>query len=209
VPSRRETRDHARRIVVTYETDSPRSVAKVAAQKYAEVDFRHNTFTYLEVRVRTDRGTFDVVVRVAAARPGFHAEKPVQVEMSCPPCPFCDSARVHLAESSLAFAFEDEHPVSLGHALIVTRRHVATYFDCTADEKTAIWRLVDQVQNAIVTLRAPDGFNVGFNAGIAAGQTVPHMHVHVIPRYAGDVDDPRGGIRGAIPGKQNYQEVAT
>jgi hypothetical protein len=80
VPSRRETRKHARSITVTYEVDDSRIAARLAAEKYAEADFRHNTFTYLEVRVRTVRGLFDVVVRIAAARPGFHEETPVHVE---------------------------------------------------------------------------------------------------------------------------------
>jgi diadenosine tetraphosphate (Ap4A) HIT family hydrolase len=120
-------------------------------------------------------------------------------------CPFCDVIRVHLAESPLAYAFEDEYPVSPGHVLVVVRRHVATYFDCTADEKREIWGLVERAHAVITNVRAPKGFNVGFNAGVAAGQTVPHAHLHVIPRYVGDVDDPRGGIRGVIPSKQHYR----
>ena len=123
-------------------------------------------------------------------------------------CTFCDRERNHLAQTPIVFAFEDEYPVSRGHVLVVPRRHVATYFDCTDDEKAEIWKMIDRVRAVIIDLHAPDGFNVGFNAGRAAGQTVPHAHLHVIPRYDGDVDDPRGGIRGVIPAKQNYARAA-
>jgi diadenosine tetraphosphate (Ap4A) HIT family hydrolase len=119
-------------------------------------------------------------------------------------CVFCDQDRQHLLDASITFAFEDEYPVSRGHVLVVPRRHVATYFDCTDDEKAAIWKMVDRVRAVITARYAPDGFNVGFNVNTAAGQTVPHAHVHVIPRYRGDVDDPRGGIRGVLPTKQHY-----
>lgn len=108
-------------------------------------------------------------------------------------CPFCDLAqRRLLVEEPLVVAFEDDFPVSRGHALVVPRRHVATYFDCTLDERAALWDLVVRVRNLIVDGCRPDGFNVGYNAGAAAGQTVMHAHVHVIPRYSGDVADPRG-----------------
>lgn len=120
-------------------------------------------------------------------------------------CPFCSVDRERLAESPLAIAFEDAYPVSPGHTLIIPRRHIATYFDCTADEKTTIWDLVDQVRRFITEQRHPDGFNVGFNAGLASGQTVIHAHVHVIPRYSGDVADPRGGVRHALVGRGYYE----
>ena len=121
------------------------------------------------------------------------------------PCPFCSTDRDLLADSPLAVAFEDNHPVSPGHALIVPRRHVETYYGCSADEKSAIWSLVERVSSMIAMLHRPAGFNVGFNAGIAAGQTVLHAHVHVIPRYVGDVADPRGGVRHAVVGR-GYSE---
>jgi diadenosine tetraphosphate (Ap4A) HIT family hydrolase len=109
-----------------------------------------------------------------------------------------------MAESALAVAFEDAFPVSPGHTLVVPRRHVGSYFDCTPDERAAIWKLVEEVRGQIVSERGPDGFNVGINVGAAAGQTVLHAHVHVVPRFAGDVADPRGGVRGVIPGKALY-----
>ena len=111
-----------------------------------------------------------------------------------------------LCASPLAFAIFDSFPVSPGHVLVITRRVVATWFDCTADEQAALMQLVGEVRRLLDERLAPkpDGYNVGFNAGAAAGQTVPHVHVHVIPRYAGDMPDPRGGVRHVIPEKGNY-----
>ena len=118
-------------------------------------------------------------------------------------CPFCLPDRPLLAESPLVVAFADARPVSPGHTLVVPRRHVSTYFDCTEDEKATLWALVEHVRG-LLSDRNPDGFNVGFNDGAAAGQTVFHAHIHVIPRYAGDVRDPRGGIRHAVIGHGHY-----
>lgn len=110
----------------------------------------------------------------------------------------------HVAANALAFAVRDAFPVSPGHTLVVPRRLVPTWFDATREEQHALLDLVEVVRRALDAERQPDGYNVGFNAGIAAGQTVLHLHVHVIPRYAGDVPDPRGGVRHVIPGKGNY-----
>lgn len=110
-----------------------------------------------------------------------------------------------VAENELAFAIRDAFPVSPGHTLVVPKRAVATWFDASADEQRALMELVDVVKRDLdAQLPRPDGYNVGFNAGTAAGQTVMHLHVHVIPRYTGDVEDPRGGVRHVIPGKGNY-----
>jgi len=111
-----------------------------------------------------------------------------------------------LAESALALAFLDPFPVSEGHALVVPRRHVVTWFDATEREQVEIVRLLAEARRAVETRvsRKPDGWNAGFNAGAAAGQTVMHLHVHLIPRWTGDVPDPRGGIRGVIPEKRLY-----
>jgi len=110
-----------------------------------------------------------------------------------------------VASNRFAFAIPDGFPVSPGHTLIVTRRLVATWFEATREERHAIVDLIDQVK-AVLDGRTPppDGYNVGFNAGIAGGQTVMHLHLHVIPRYVGDVPDPRGGVRHVIPGLGNY-----
>ncbi|MFM8803267.1 MAG: HIT family protein, partial [Planctomycetia bacterium] len=108
--------------------------------------------------------------------------------------------------NDLCFAIFDSFPVSPGHVLVITRRVVPTFFECTAVEQQALMALVGEVK-ALLDERLdpkPDGYNVGFNAGAAAGQTVPHVHVHVIPRYVGDMGDPRGGVRHVIPGKGNY-----
>ena len=109
-----------------------------------------------------------------------------------------------VAENALAFAIRDRFPVSNGHTLVVTKREVPDWFAATADEQRAMLELVAEVKRRLDAEVHPDGYNVGFNAGAAAGQTVMHVHVHVIPRYRNDVPDPRGGIRHVIPGKGNY-----
>ncbi|GMV12035.1 MAG: HIT family protein [Polyangiaceae bacterium] len=121
------------------------------------------------------------------------------------PCPFCSLAGTPLVyESERAVAFRDRYPVSNGHTLIIPRRHAVTYFDASAEEQAEIWRAVEVVKRDLDRELRPDGYNVGFNAGEAAGQTVMHLHVHVIPRFRGDMADPRGGVRGVIPDKQRY-----
>lgn len=109
-----------------------------------------------------------------------------------------------VASNALAFAVRDGFPVSPGHTLLVPRRLVPTWFDASREEQVALLDLLDQVKVALDRELEPAGYNVGFNAGRAAGQTVMHLHLHVIPRYVGDVEDPRGGVRGVIPGKQKY-----
>jgi len=111
-----------------------------------------------------------------------------------------------LCSNELAFAVFDGFPVSPGHALVVTRRVVETWFDASSDEQKAVMDLVNRAKQILDTRLnpRPDGYNVGLNAGRSAGQTVPHLHVHVIPRYSGDMPDPRGGVRHVIPGKGNY-----
>jgi len=119
-------------------------------------------------------------------------------------CPFCRDPKIIL-ENDLAFARYDGYAVNPGHCLVMPRRHVAEYFDATPAEKAAIWELVDQVKEMIDAEFQPDGYNVGVNVGVAGGQSVPHIHMHVIPRYKGDVEDPKGGVRGVIPSRQKYQ----
>ena len=117
------------------------------------------------------------------------------------PCPLCRVAdgRETLAANTHALAIWDAFPISPGHALIVSRRHVADLFELSAEEQAALWALLPAVKTAIGARHAPAGYNVGVNVGAAAGQTVAHVHVHVIPRYVGDVRDPRGGIRWVLP----------
>jgi diadenosine tetraphosphate (Ap4A) HIT family hydrolase len=94
--------------------------------------------------------------------------------------------------------------VTEGHTLVVPRKHVTTIYELAAAERKAIWALVAEVRKRLLTCLKPDGFNIGFNDGLAAGQTVEHAHVHVIPRRAGDVPDPRGGIRWVIADNAAY-----
>jgi diadenosine tetraphosphate (Ap4A) HIT family hydrolase len=109
-----------------------------------------------------------------------------------------------IASNDLAIALHDLYPVSPGHTLIVTKRVIETWWDATGAEKIAVIELVDAVKVLLDAEYNPDGYNVGFNAGAVGGQTVPHLHIHVIPRYVGDVSDPRGGIRHVIPHKAKY-----
>jgi len=109
-----------------------------------------------------------------------------------------------LRETEHARVLLDGFPVSEGHTLIVPRRHVASLFDLEAEEIEAIWHLVSEVRRDLAERLSPDGFNVGLNDGEAAGQTVMHAHVHVIPRFAGDVPDPRGGVRYVVPDRARY-----
>ncbi len=103
-----------------------------------------------------------------------------------------------------AFAIRDGFAVSPGHTLIITRRVVPDWFPASTEERAAIFELIDVVKAQLDAELHPDGYNIGLNAGSAAGQTVMHLHVHVIPRFRGDVDDPRGGVRHVIPSKGNY-----
>lgn len=122
-------------------------------------------------------------------------------------CVFCsiDNARVAWRSPTVLAAW-DGYPVSPGHALVVPRRHAASWADLTREEKTAIITGIDAIRLLIAEQHGPDGFNVGFNDGPAAGQTVMHFHVHVIPRYEGDMPDPRGGVRWVLGSKAVYWE---
>lgn len=119
-------------------------------------------------------------------------------------CPFCNISREVLAENDLAFAIFDMFPVSNGHVLIIPRRHISVFFELTESEQIACIQLSNQVKQIIQNDLKPDGFNIGINIGESAGQTISHAHIHIIPRYIGDVDNPRGGVRGVIPDKKEY-----
>ena len=120
-------------------------------------------------------------------------------------CPFCciGAAKIWLANEH-AIAMHDGFPISEGHTLVVPKRHVQSLFDLSDEEQHAIWSLVAAVRTKLVEDLKPDGLNVGLNDGQAAGQTIKHAHVHVIPRFQGDVADPRGGVRWIIPAKAKY-----
>ncbi len=121
-------------------------------------------------------------------------------------CVFCEKilkGKV-LFEDTFWVALEDGFPVSKGHTLIVPKRHVASFFDLTKEEFATLQEMICRAKERLDSLHKPDGYNIGVNVGKAAGQSVFHVHVHVIPRYSGDVANPRGGVRGVIPSKQNY-----
>jgi ATP adenylyltransferase len=123
-------------------------------------------------------------------------------------CPFCE--RIALEEtilvSPLSVAMLDKFPLNPGHILIVPKRHVSTLFDFSDDERADLFSLLPAIKSYIESRFSPEGYNLGMNIGEAAGQTVSHAHFHVIPRYRGDVADPRGGIRQVIPSKARYWE---
>ena len=125
--------------------------------------------------------------------------------MTDPDCPFCspDPERV-LHEGDKAFAMWDGFPLNPGHTLIIPCRHVARWFEATEDEQAEILAMVSRARETIEAEHTPSGYNIGVNVGWAGGQTVDHLHLHVIPRYDGDVPDPRGGIRWVIPDRAPY-----
>jgi ATP adenylyltransferase len=125
--------------------------------------------------------------------------------MTSSPCPFCppDPARVFHKDQTV-FALWDGFPVNPGHALIIPYRHVGSWFEATEEEQGEILRTIPLVRERIEANHAPAGYNIGVNVGFAAGQTVDHLHMHVIPRYPGDVRDPTGGVRHVIPSRGNY-----
>jgi len=120
-------------------------------------------------------------------------------------CPFCNiSADEIVLKNDLCFARYDKYPVNNGHLLLISYRHFSTYFNATHEEKLALIDLIDKAKKFLSENFTPDGFNIGINSGEPAGQTVMHFHCHVIPRYKGDVENPRGGVRGVIPDKMDY-----
>jgi diadenosine tetraphosphate (Ap4A) HIT family hydrolase len=120
-------------------------------------------------------------------------------------CPFCalPASRI-VDEAEHCLAIRDAFPVSEGHTLIIAKRHVGSLFDLSEDEVQNLFRLLARAKQSLDAAYRPAGFNVGINDGRAAGQTIPHLHVHLIPRYTGDVHDPRGGIRWIFPEKADY-----
>lgn len=122
-------------------------------------------------------------------------------------CPFCEMPPARIVrESSLAFAVYDAYPVTKFHSLIIPKRHVSDIWDLTTPEITHCLELLGQHKDAIESQDSSiDGFNIGVNIGAAAGQTVFHAHIHLIPRKVGDVDEPQGGVRGVIPSNRKYK----
>jgi diadenosine tetraphosphate (Ap4A) HIT family hydrolase len=120
-------------------------------------------------------------------------------------CPFCNlEPQQVVLENDVGVALRDILPVSKGHTLVVPKRHVVSLFDLDAAEQAAVWLLAAEVRARLLEELHPAGFNVGVNDSRAAGQTVMHAHIHVIPRYAGDAAGPGGGVRQVIPRKARY-----
>lgn len=119
-------------------------------------------------------------------------------------CPFCDINREIILESDLCLAFYDQYPVNKGHTLVIPKRHVKDYFELSQEEVYDVWQMVGKVQEFLEIEYNPNGYNIGFNVGRDAGQTIDHVHIHVIPRYKGDMEDPTGGVRHVIPEKGKY-----
>ena len=128
--------------------------------------------------------------------------------MTTTTCPFCSlpTDRI-LGTNAHALWIRDDFPVSPGHSLVIPKRHMGSFFEATADERSALLTLLDEAKIAATAEFCPDGFNIGINDGMAAGQTVPHLHIQLIPRYRDDVPDCRGGVRWVIPEKADYWSV--
>lgn len=123
------------------------------------------------------------------------------------PCPFCILPPERIIDSNeYGLTIHDGFPVSTGHTLIIPKRHIGSWFEIDAEEQLGLLDLLTRAKIALQNELNPDGYNIGINDGPAAGQTVPHLHMHLIPRYKGDIEDPRGGVRWIIPEKAKYWE---
>ena len=120
------------------------------------------------------------------------------------PCLFCKDPRGVSLERELAYSARDSYAASPGHTLVIPKRHVASFFDLTPDEINACMELIKEERTQLDEQFKPDGYNIGVNVGPAAGQSIFHVHIHVIPRYKGDVENPQGGVRHVIPNKGHY-----
>jgi diadenosine tetraphosphate (Ap4A) HIT family hydrolase len=114
-------------------------------------------------------------------------------------CPFCQPQEMIVAENEVALAIADKHPISLGHCLVIPRRHVSSIFDLPSEEYMGYLQLVRTLKNLLSARHSPAGFNLAVNDGKAAGQTVEHAHIHLVPRYEGDLLNP-SDLRMKLPG---------
>jgi len=120
-------------------------------------------------------------------------------------CAFCNLSSLRVIDDNVtALAIRDGYPVSAGHTLLIPKRHTASFFDLTEQERRDLLALLDCAKRVLDDEFQPQGYNIGINDGVSAGQTVPHVHVHLIPRFGGDLPDPRGGVRWVIPNKAKY-----
>lgn len=123
-------------------------------------------------------------------------------------CPFCTLPKTRIIQrNSTGLCIRDGFPVSLGHTLIIPHRHVGSFFELIDAERSDLLELLDWAKHQLTQEYQPDGWNIGINDGPVAGQTVPHLHIHLIPRYSGDLADPRGGVRWVIPNKADYWSI--
>jgi len=118
-------------------------------------------------------------------------------------CFFCHLDDI-IVQDDLVITIRDAYPISQGHTLIIPKRHIASLFEATQEEQIALLQALQAAKKDLNQQYAPDGYNIGINDGIAAGQTVMHLHIHLIPRYYGDCPDPRGGVRWIFPQKAVY-----
>ena len=124
-------------------------------------------------------------------------------------CIFCSPSsdlEKNPISGKLGYVSWDTYPANPGHILIIPYRHFPDYFDATQEERAELWELVSEAKAIIDEKFSPDGYNVGINVGQYGGQSIPHLHIHLIPRFAGDVENPKGGVRGVIPHRQKYQK---
>ena len=119
-------------------------------------------------------------------------------------CVFCNNVEQIITENEYWYAIYDKYPVSKGHTLLITKRHISSFFDLTSEEIEQMYDMIYYIKNKLDIEYFPDGYNIGVNCGRAAGQTIPHCHIHIIPRYNDDVENPMGGVRGVIQNKQKY-----
>jgi diadenosine tetraphosphate (Ap4A) HIT family hydrolase len=120
------------------------------------------------------------------------------------PCLFCTDAKGVSLSNDLAYSARDSYPASPGHTVVIPRRHVASFFDLTPEEVAACMDLIKEEKKRLDEEFSPDGYNIGVNVGQPAGQSIFHVHIHIIPRYKGDVENPQGGVRHVIPKKGHY-----
>ena len=125
--------------------------------------------------------------------------------MTDKPCAFCTLPASRIIDTSeYGVVIRDGFPISPGHSLVIPKRHIGSFFALTADERHDLLALLERAKSVLDAEFRPDGYNIGINDGPAAGQTVPHLHIHLIPRYKADLPDPRGGVRWIIPEKADY-----
>lgn len=171
--------------------------------RFFQYDADYITLTPHAYEVLSDRDRRSKLMREVEGRWSEQELKFDQNRNRQPDCVFCNHPG-KILENDLAFAVNDAFPVTPGHMLIIPKRHFASFFEASKDEREALLDLVNDAKLLLDEEERPDGYNIGVNVGKAAGQTIMHVHIHLIPRKLGDVSDPRGGVRGVIPDRRMY-----